>query len=182
MDCDIELEIDTGSARGEYTVHVVRAPAGGHASGMFTLDVDGILDRLPQLEATVLASAVAARRTMPVAEMAVREVGQQLFQALFTREVYGTYRASLGAAQHAGQQLRVVLRLAAPELATMPWETLFDPETETYLCQTEPLLRHIPAPDYNQNPLDVAPPLRILGMSLHPGTFPPSMSMPRRTT
>lgn len=172
MDCDIELEIDTGSARGEYTVHVVRAPAGGHASGMFTLDVDGILDRLPQLEATVLASAVAARRTMPVAEMAVREVGQQLFQALFTREVYGTYRASLGAAQHAGQQLRVVLRLAAPELATMPWETLFDPETETYLCQTEPLLRHIPAPDYNQNPLDVAPPLRILGIVASPRDLP----------
>lgn len=172
MDCDIELEIDTGSARGEYTVHVVRAPAGGHASGMFTLDVDSILDRLPQLEATVLASAVAARRTMPVAEMAVREVGQQLFQALFTREVYGTYRASLGAAQHAGQQLRVVLRLAAPELATMPWETLFDPETETYLCQTEPLLRHIPAPDYNQNPLDVAPPLRILGIVASPRDLP----------
>lgn len=172
MDCDMELEIDAGSGRGEYAVHVVRAPAGGHASGTFTLDVDGILERLPQLEATVLASAVAARRTMPVAEMAVREVGQQLFQALFTREVYGTYRASLGAAQHAGQQLRVVLRLSAPELATMPWETLFDPETETYLCQTEPLLRHIPAPDYNLNPLDVEPPLRILGIVASPRDLP----------
>ncbi|MFJ4209246.1 CHAT domain-containing protein [Paenarthrobacter sp. NPDC089675] len=172
MDCDIELEITTGSARGEYTVRVVRAPAGGHASGTLTLDVDGIQDRLPQLEATVLASAVSARRTLPVAEAAVREVGQELFQALFTREVYGTYRASLGAAQHAGQQLRVVLRLAAPELAMMPWEALFDPETETYLCQTEPLLRHIPAPDYNQNPLDVAPPLRILGIVASPRDLP----------
>ncbi|WP_275776967.1 CHAT domain-containing protein [Paenarthrobacter sp. Y-19] len=172
MDCDIELEIDAGSARGEYTVHVVRAPAGGHASGAFTLDVDGIQDRLPQLEATVLASAVAARRTLPIAEVAVREVGQELFQALFTREVYGTYRASLGATQHSGQQLRVVLRLAAPELAMMPWETLFDPGTETYLCQTEPLIRHIPAPDYNQNPLDVAPPLRILGIVASPRDLP----------
>ncbi|MFK0009696.1 CHAT domain-containing protein [Paenarthrobacter sp. NPDC090520] len=172
MDCDIELEIVTGSAREEYTVHVVRAPAGGHASGTFTLDVDSIQDRLPQLEATVLASAVAARRTLPVAEVAVREVGQELFQALFTREVYGTYRASLGAAQHAGQQLRVVLRLSAPELAMMPWETLFDPETETYLCQTEPLLRHVPAPDYNLNPLDVAPPLRILGIVASPRDLP----------
>ena len=71
MDCDIELEIGTGSTRGEYTVHVVRAPAGGHASGRFTLDIDGIQARLPQLEATVLASAVAARRTLPVAEVAV---------------------------------------------------------------------------------------------------------------
>ncbi|WP_426997478.1 hypothetical protein [Pseudarthrobacter sp. N5] len=87
---------------------------------------------------------------------------------MFTREVYGTYRASLGTAQHSGQQLRVVLRPAAPELAAMPWEMLFDPETESYLCQTEPLLRHIPAPDYNPNALDVVLPLGILGLIASP--------------
>ncbi|WP_309304078.1 CHAT domain-containing protein [Arthrobacter sp. CJ23] len=172
MDADIELEIDSGSEHGEYTVRVVEAPAGGHASGTFTLDVAGILERRAELEATVLASSVAARRTTPVMELPVRGVGQELFQALFTREVYGTYRASLGAAQHAGQQLRVVLRLAAPELAALPWEMLFDPETESYLCQTEPLLRHIPAPDYHLNPLDITPPLRILGIVASPRDLP----------
>lgn len=172
VDCDIELEIGSGSTQGEYTVHVVQAPAGGHASGLFTLDVDSMLTRRSELEATILASSVAARRTTPVMELPVRAAGQELFQALFTREVYGTYRASLGAAQHSGQQLRVVLRLAAPELAAMPWETLFDPETESYLCQTEPLLRHIPAPDYHVNPLDIAPPLRILGIVAGPRDLP----------
>ncbi|MDQ0077519.1 CHAT domain-containing protein [Arthrobacter oryzae] len=173
MDGDIELELASGSARGEYSVRVVQAPAGGNASGIFRLDVDRILERRSELEATVLASAVAARRTTPVAELPVRGVGQELFQALFTREVYGTYRASLGAAQHSGQQLRVVLRLAAPELAAMPWEMLFDPETESYLCQTEPLLRHIPAPDYHLNPLEIVPPLRILGLIASPRDLPP---------
>ncbi|KIS25543.1 hypothetical protein TV39_21165 [Arthrobacter sp. SPG23] len=172
MDGDIELELASGSEPGEYTVRVVQAPAGGNASGLFRLDVDGILGRRAELESTVLASAVAARRTTPVAELPVRGVGQELFQALFTREVYGTYRASLGAAQHSGQQLRVVLRLAAPELAAMPWEMLFDPETESYLCQTEPLLRHIPAPDYHLNPLEVVPPLRILGLIASPRDLP----------
>ena len=124
MDCDIELEIGAGSEPGEYTVHVVQAPAGGHASGLFTLDVGSILARRAELEATILASSVSARRATPVMELPVRAAGQELFQALFTREVYGTYRASLGAAQHAGQQLRVVLRLAAPELAALPWEKL----------------------------------------------------------
>jgi hypothetical protein len=65
----------------------------------------------------------------------VRQVGQQLFEALFTGSVYGTYRASLGVAQQQGKRLGVVLRLTAPELAALPWEMLFDPETETYLCR-----------------------------------------------
>ncbi|WP_162943783.1 CHAT domain-containing protein [Arthrobacter celericrescens] len=172
MDCDIELEIGPGSAQGEYTVHVVRAPAGGHGSGSFMLDVGAILARRAELEATILASSVAARRTTPIMELPVRAAGQELFQSLFTREVYGTYRASLGAAQHAGQQVRLVLRLAAPELAALPWEMLFDPETESYLCQTEPLLRHIPAADYHPNPLDITPPLRILGIAAAPRDLP----------
>lgn len=172
MDGDIELEIGSSAEHDEYTVRVVHAPAGGHASATFQLDVAAILRRRPELEATVLASAVSARRSTPIAELPVREVGQELFQALFTHEVYGIYRASLGAAQHSGEQLRVVLRLAAPELAAMPWEMLFDPETESYLCQTEPLLRHIPAPDFNLNPLDIVPPLRILGIVAAPRDLP----------
>ena len=108
MDGDIELELAPGSARGEYSVRVVQAPAGGNASGIFRLDVDRILERRGELEATVLASAVAARRTTPVAELPVRGVGQELFQALFTREVYGTYRASrrAGSFTRAGRRRR----------------------------------------------------------------------------
>lgn len=172
VDGDIEVEISNGSIAGKYAVRVVRAPAGGHASGTFDLDVDAILNRLADLEATVLASAALARRQTPLAERPVREVGQQLFQALFSREVYGTYRASLGAAHQSGRQLRLVLRLGAPQLAALPWEMLFDPETESYLCQTEPLLRHVPAPDYHLNPLEVVPPLRILGVIASPRGLP----------
>jgi hypothetical protein len=173
VDGDIELEIGPGSIPGEYAVRVVRAPSGGHASGTFDLDVESILARLGDLEATVLASAALARRQTPARERPVRQVGQQLFQALFSREVYGTYRASLGAAQQSGRQVRMVLRLAAPQLAALPWEMLFDPETESYLCHTEPLLRHVPAPDYHLNPLEVEPPLRVLGVVASPRGLPP---------
>ncbi|ABK05468.1 hypothetical protein Arth_4093 [Arthrobacter sp. FB24] len=76
MDGDIELELASGSEPGEYTVRVVQAPAGGNASGLLRLDVDGILARRAELESTVLASAVAARRTTPVAELPVRGVGR----------------------------------------------------------------------------------------------------------
>ena len=134
--------------------------------GALELDVEELLSRRDVLEATVLASAVP-RRSVPVNEQPVREVGRRLFQALFRGPVYGTYRASLGAAQQRDKQLRVVLRLTAPELATLPWEMLFDPETETYLCRREPLVRHVDAP-YTADPLEVRPPLRILGLVASP--------------
>jgi restriction system protein len=123
------------------------------------------------LEATVLASAVP-RRSVPAAEQPVREVGRLLFEALFTGPVYGMYRASLGVVQQRGKRLRLVLRLAAPELAALPWEMLFDPETDTYLCRQEPLVRHVTAP-YSPDPLEVRLPLRILGLVASPRGLPP---------
>ena len=144
-DSDIELEIDAGSGVGNYVVRVIRAASGGEPVGTLELDVEELLSRRDSLEATVLASAVR-RRSVSAAEQPVREVGQQLFKALFAGEVCGSYRASQINAQHRGSRLRVVLRLKAPELAALPWEMLFDPETETYLCRQEPLVRHVSAP------------------------------------
>ncbi len=170
MDGDIELEI-TGSGAGYYAVRVIRAVAGGEPVGTLDLDVEELLARRQLLESTVLASAVA-RRSVPTAEQPVREVGRQLFQALFAGSVYGIYRASLGAVQERGKRLRVVLRLTAPELAALPWEMLFDPETETYLCRQEPLVRHVHAP-YTAEPLQVHPPLRILALVASPRGLAP---------
>ena len=180
MNGDIELEIGSGSEPGSYQVRVISAAAGGSSSGTLVLDVADMLSRRDLLEATVLASAVP-RRAVSAAEQPVREVGRQLFQALFTGPVYGMYRASLGVAQQRGKRLRVVLRLTAPELAALPWETLFDPETETYLCRQEPLVRHVPAP-YTADPLEVRPPLRILGLVASPRTCRRWMSRRRRAT
>jgi outer membrane protein assembly factor BamB len=167
---DIELEIGAGSSAGHYSVRVIRAAAGGEPAAPLELDVEGVLDRRELLETTLLASAVA-RRSVPVAEQPVRQVGQQLFEALFTGPVYGMYRASLGVAQQQGRRLRVVLRVTAPELAALPWEMLFDPETEAYLCRQEPLVRHVPAP-YTADPVEVRPPLRILGLIASPRGLP----------
>jgi hypothetical protein len=168
---DIELEIGAGTRPGSYAVRVIHAAAGGEPAGELYLDVDDMLRRRNLLEATVLASAVP-RRALAATEQPVREAGQQLFQALFTGPVYGIYRASLGVAQQRGERLRVVLRLTAPELAALPWEALFDPETQTYLCRQEPLVRHVPAP-YTADPLEVRPPLRILGLISSPRDLPP---------
>ena len=98
MNGDIELEIGAGSSAGSYSVRVIRAAAGGEPAGALELDVNELLARRELLETTLLASAVA-RRSVPTAEQPVREVGQQLFRALFSGPVYGMYRASLGVAR-----------------------------------------------------------------------------------
>ncbi|MFF8407487.1 CHAT domain-containing protein [Streptomyces sp. NPDC015684] len=170
MATDLELEI-SGTHTGEYEVRVVHAAAGGEPHAALLLDVDRLLDRRPSLEATVLASSVQARRAVAAAEEPVRQVGQQLFEALFAGPVYGTYRASSGVAQERQQRLRIVLRLKTPELALLPWETLFDPDADVYLCRQEPLVRHVPA-RYTPEPLQVEPPLRILAVIASPCGMP----------
>ncbi len=171
MESDLELEVGGGQEPGSYEVRVVHSAAGGEPVGMLRLDVDELLGRRPALEATLLASSVGGRRRAPMAEQPVQQIGRQLFEAVFAGPVLGTYRASLGVAEARHKRLRVVLRLTAPELAALPWEALFDPETETYLCRQEPLVRHVPAP-FTPDPLQVRPPLRVLGLVAAPRGLP----------
>ncbi|MFE2151758.1 CHAT domain-containing protein [Streptomyces lavendulae] len=170
MATDLELEVSQ-THPGEYEVRVVHAAAGGEPTAPLQLDVDGLLSRRTALEATVLASSVTARRAVSATEEPVRQVGQQLFKALFTGPVYGSYRASSGVAQERQERLRIVLRLKTPELALLPWEMLFDPDADVYLCRQEPLVRHVPA-RYTPEPLQVKPPLRILAVIASPRGLP----------
>ncbi len=167
---DLELVLSSGSQPDVYEVDV--SSSAGHATGELRLDVDGLLARRPQLQSTVLASAVSARRTLSTTEVPVRRVGEELFAALFTGAVYGRYMASIATARARGEALRLVLHVRAPELAAVPWETLFDPEAGEYLCQSEPLVRHVDvaAPIA---PLTVQPPLRVLGVVAAPSDLAP---------
>ena len=171
MACIIELEMSAGPGPGQFITRVVGAPSGGEPSAAVQLDVDGLLRDRYALEMTVLASAVAGRKIASAPEQELRRVGLLLFDALLSGPVLGTYRASVGIAQQRDEPLRLVLRLADPKLAALPWEALFDPEIEAYICRKEPLVRHVPAPSTPQ-PLKVAPPLRILGLIASPRGMP----------
>ena len=167
MDSHIEVEVGAGPAPGEYAVRVVHSAAGGEPTGTLNLDVEDLRRRREQVEQAVLSSSVLTRRAVPAVEQPVRQLGLGLFEALFTGPVNSAFRASLGVARERGQGLRLVLRLTAPELAELPWEAMFDPETEAYLCREEPLVRHVPAP-FTPDPLEVSRPLRILGLVSSP--------------
>ena len=167
----IELEVGEGRQEGTYAVRVVRSLAGGEPVGTLTLDLEELLAQRTLIEATVLSSAVPTRRLTSVAEQPIRVMGQKLFESMFKGPVAGAYRASLGVARERETGLQVVLRLTAPGLAALPWETLYDPEIGSYVCRKEPLVRHVAAP-FTAELLAVQSPLRILGMVASPRGLP----------
>jgi hypothetical protein len=171
MPCIIELEIAASSNSGEFVTSVVNAPSGSGSSEVVQLDVDRLLNERDSFENMVLASAVSKRTILSGHEKELRRVGAQLFNALFSGTVLGTYRASCAIAHERGEPLRVVLRLTQPRLAALPWEALFDPENEAYICRQEPLVRQVPAP-HTREPLHVTLPLRVLGLVASPRGLP----------
>ncbi|MFD4422485.1 CHAT domain-containing protein [Agromyces sp. NPDC058484] len=171
MDTVMELEIGPGPDPGSYVVHVLRSVGGGEPTETFHLDLDELVDRRPALEASVLLSSVSARRVMSDTEAAIQAVGRRLFEAAFTGEVYAAYRTSVAVASERGRGVQISLRLTAPGLAALPWEALFDPATETYLCRKEPLVRQVPAP-HSPAALAIDLPLRVLAMVSSPRGLP----------
>ena len=169
MGHDFVVEIRAGSSVASYEVEV-ESPAGPAAATM-QLDYAGILRRRRELAASVLASAATSRSAFSTLERPVRDVGRTLFEALFTSRVYDLYTASLSEAGRRGEALRVVLRLRDQELAGIPWETLFDPESGEYLCQREPVVRYVEAAQ-SSAPLSATGPLRILAIVAAPSDLP----------
>ena len=171
MNTVMELEIGPGPESGSYVVHVLRSVGGGEPSQTITLDLDELVARRPLLEATVLSSSVSARRVMSDTEAVVQEVGRRLFESTFSGAVRTAYRTSMAVASERGTGVQIALRLTAPGLAALPWETLFDAETGAYLCRKEPLVRHVPAP-HAAAALAIEPPMRVLGMISSPRGLP----------
>lgn len=163
----LEIDVSRGATPGTVRLQVVESPA-GDASATVELDTAAILDRLGDLQQTLLASSVPSRRVVDPQEARVQAVGTRLFDALFSPQALaGVYRASSAVADERGDALRLVLRMSEPELAALPWEAMFDGEVGGYVCRREPLVRYLPvaAPP---PPLRVPLPLRVLGVVASP--------------
>jgi CHAT domain len=162
-----EVAISPGQAPGSFLVEVVRSSA-GEASAVVELDAESLQARLRDLQRVVLASAVRPRLLLPEAEQPVRDVGRELFAALLgCGDVAGRYRASAAVAAERGSGLRVVLRTGTAALAGLPWEAMYDDIAGAYVCRHEQLVRHVPVASVPA-PLEVRPPLRILGVISSP--------------
>jgi tetratricopeptide (TPR) repeat protein len=132
-----DFEIRIGMVRnGAYPVEV-DSPA-GEASGTFHLPFeDGELDEI-----------MGRVHAFDTDQDLLKEVGGRLYQALFVGPVKTLLAESLGmCGEEKGLRLR--LRIGPPELATLPWEFLYDEERQKFLAllpQTV-LTRHIAVPE-----------------------------------
>ncbi len=168
---DFDLEIGPGSGQ-TYPVMVMRSPAGeAHGTLHFPYDEAALKERLDQVQMALDGSSQERRQ----ASQAVQEFGQRLFEALFTGDIRSCYDVSLREASREDDRgLRVKLRIQSPDLAALPWEFLYDARQGEYVCLSRqtPIVRYLELPQ-SAAPLQVKPPLKILGMIASPSDQAP---------
>jgi hypothetical protein len=166
---DLGVEVTSEEGRG-YRVEVT-SPSGGEsvATAPFPMEERALERRIQGLRLALLSSAANVRRLPVPDEKLVQELGAELFDWLFAGDARVLLDSSRQQAAREGsdQWLRLVLRIRPPELATLPWEFLYDTRRDDYLSLSNPLVRY---PEVLEpiRPLAVSPPLRILGMVARP--------------
>ncbi len=166
---DFEIEIGKGIGR-EYPIAVIRSP-GGEARGqmVFPFDELALGSRLKDLQIALLRSGGQRRLLLTPQEQTIQDFGEKLFSALMTGEVRSRFDVSQREAARLGKGLRIKLRIQSPELASLPWEFLFDPRAGEYICLSTqtPIVRYIEIAQSIQ-PLAITPPLHVLGVTASP--------------
>ncbi len=86
----------------------------------------------------------------------LRDLGGRLYNAIFQEAMHSVLVSSQAEAERAGHALRIRLRFSedAVELATLPWEILFDPQQQHFLALSErrPILRYLSLPRARPSP------------------------------
>jgi hypothetical protein len=153
---------------GEGWVTRIRSPR-GEAQGSFTMPLS---DQEIRLMGLTVVRGRRATRSVPARDVEeVKDYGRRLFEALFQGDVLESFRENLLEIRGDRETgLRVRLRLSeAPELATVPWEYLYDRRLNRFLALDDetPIVRYLDLP-FPAGPLAVNPPLRILVMISSP--------------
>jgi L,D-peptidoglycan transpeptidase YkuD (ErfK/YbiS/YcfS/YnhG family) len=161
----LDLQLLIGAAvDGAAAVRVLSSPA-GETTGSMTLPFGdaALAAKLAELQAALLAPSPGEHGGP------AQEVGGALFDALFAGEVRSLLDRSRDEAARAGGPLRIQLRFESQELASLPWELLYDGRRGEYLCLSRqtPIIRYVEMAEPAQ-PLTVHPPLRLLAMVASP--------------
>lgn len=154
LDFDLLIE---GSEEG-YCARVLDSPAGQAATDF----------SLPFVEQ-------GGRGLESLERESVEFFGQRLFEAVFDDQVQSCLCRSMDEADRQGAGLRIRLRLTdVPELASLPWEYLFDPVHNRFLVLSieTPLVRYLDLAEPIQ-PLAIKLPLRVLVMISSPNGYMP---------
>jgi hypothetical protein len=102
-----------------------------------------------------------------------KDLGKALFDAIFYADTLDRLHRSLDEVRHKAAGLRIRLRLAdVPELASLPWECLYDPVLDRFLALSSetPLVRYLDLPQIAK-PLLIEPPLKVLVVTSSPSDY-----------
>ncbi|BAY10565.1 HEAT repeat domain-containing protein [Calothrix sp. NIES-2098] len=94
----------------------------------------------------------------------LKKLGNQLYQALFPNQINARFHATIAGAQAKQESVRLRLIFQSPQLAALPWEFLYDAETNTFLgnnIQTV-LSRYIDVPLLKRDIKTAKLPLKVL--------------------
>jgi hypothetical protein len=167
LDFDVQIERVVEGFRIE-----VNSPAGQSANTFqlpfSDLELENFLLRLGQSRRTM-------RRVDAPEVEAAKAFGARLFDTVFANEVRACLRSSLDEASNQGKGLRIRLRLtAAPELADLPWEYLYNPTFNRFpvLSIETPVVRYLDLPE-RIRPLAITPPIRVLAIIASPQGYVP---------
>ncbi|GEM_PF-3047648 len=103
-----------------------------------------------------------------------RELGKKLYEAIFQNSIDARFMQSLGLISRDKKNLRIRLRLDAPEISRLPWEYLYNealPGEFVALNSNISLARYIPLADHREWAA-LRPPLRILVVISSPSDLP----------
>jgi tetratricopeptide (TPR) repeat protein len=168
----LDLDVLFSRAGADYQAMITRSPAGDGQSATF-----GRLFSDLELENFVLKVGRFRSRTRrieaaPIA--AAKQVGGQLFEAVFTGVTGECLRRCLDRARDRQATLRIRLRLSGcPELADLPWELLYDRHDDWFLALSDrtPVVRYVQLPD-PPRAVPVTLPLRVLVIRSEPADYP----------
>jgi tetratricopeptide (TPR) repeat protein len=181
---DFEIEI-TSNEKFEFFGKVLNSPGGTSARCSlkfpFANDPKDIeIQRLKLENAILLGDNRGAkgggqfRGPASVSEQVIRDFGSCLFRGIFVepgpiRDVYSQSKGIVGSDAEE-TELRIKLRITAPELASLPWEYLYDDnDMPQYLSLKLPVVRYFEWTGSTRR-MEVKGPLRILGMIANPAT------------
>lgn len=157
-------------ATGAYALSVPESPAGTHGGAHLALDPAALETGLWQGATAIDGSARRAHADSTIdallpADANARQIGQILYAALFDSPLRECLETSLrGIDPQRGEGVRIVINTTdAPELARLPWEFLYSPAQDDYLCsdRMKPVVRWLDV-DGATPTLTVTPPLRLL--------------------
>ncbi len=165
---DFDLQLTSDGAH--YRARVLTSPA-GQADATFVV---GPLAQavVPFLEQVTAASVPALR---PELQVAIKQIGGALFNALFHDDLLVCLERSLDEARRQQATLRIKLRLGAvPALFALPWEYLYHARRNLFLSQSSAssLVYYLELPDPPAS-LTVTLPLRMLVVIATPSDLPP---------